>query len=109
MLDFITNYWQVIIVAIIFIGAIIIKLKVMWNGNVIEWLVAVCAEMERELGSGTGRLKLAGAYEIFIHTFPIASKFMSAEFFAILVDEALDILDETIAQNDKIKSYIESK
>jgi len=109
MLDFIINYWQVIIVAIILIVVIIIKLKEMWNGNIIEWLVSICAEMERELGPGTGRLKLAGAYEIFINTFPIASKFMSAEFFAVLVDEALEILDETIAQNDKIKRYIENK
>lgn len=109
MLNFIANYWEVIIVAIIFIGAIIIRLQRMWNGNIVDWLVAVCADMERELGSGTGRLKLAGAYEIFIATFPIVSKFISAEFFAILVDEALEILNENIAKNDKIKSYIENK
>ena len=87
-------HWDVILVVLIVIIGIIIKLKSLWNGNIVEWLIAICNEMEEEFGAGMGLLKKTKAYAIFVDTFPIISKLISAEQFNSLVDKALMQLEE---------------
>lgn len=94
ILSLILTYWDVILVMLIIISGVVIKLNNMWNGNIVEWLVAICNEMEEEFGAGMGLLKKTKAYTLFVEKFPIISKFISAEKFDDLVDDALVELEE---------------
>ena len=46
-----------------------------------EWLLWAVAEAEKELGSGTGQLKLRYVYDMFIVKFPSLAKIISFETF----------------------------
>ena len=71
-----------------------------------EWLLYAVAKAEKELGSGTGKLKLRYVYDMFISKFNYLAKIISFEAFSILVDEALDIFRDLLEQNDSIAKYI---
>lgn len=72
-----------------------------------EWLLFAVVEAEKELGSGTGKIKLSMVYSAFITKFPITSKIISFETFSKLVDIALDEMKELLESNEKVKQLIE--
>lgn len=74
-----------------------------------EWLLLAVIKAEKELGDGTGQVKLRYVYDLFIDKFRFASMFISFNQFSILVDAALVIMKEMISNNDQIKNYIFSK
>lgn len=55
-----------------------------------EWLLYAVTEAEKELGSGTGQIKLRYAYDMFIAKFPYLVRVIPFEQFSTLVDEALE-------------------
>lgn len=71
-----------------------------------EWLLGVVIEAERELGSGTGVLKLRYVYDLFVDRFPWLAKVIPFKTFALWVDESLDVMHELLAQNKKVKLYV---
>ena len=71
-----------------------------------EWLLYAVAIAEKELGSGTGKLKLRYVYDMFISKFPHLSKTVSFEGFSLLVDEALEQFREMLEQNKNVNKYI---
>ena len=71
------------------------------------WLLQAVVSAEKDLGSGTGRIKLSVVYNAFITKFPITAKIISFETFSNLVDGALDELKELLKTNDKVKELIE--
>ena len=93
ILMFIVTYWDVLITLGILIIGTFIKLKKLWKGNFIQWLIAICDEMEKQFGGGAGILKHANAYAKFVEKYPIISKFISQETFDKWVKEALEELD----------------
>lgn len=74
-----------------------------------EWLIWAVSKAEKELGSGTGQLKLRYVYDMFVTKFDFISRFMSFEEFSNLVDEALEEFNSMINTNEKVKNYIEEK
>lgn len=74
-----------------------------------EWLLLAVIKAEKELGDGTGQVKLRYVYDLFIDKFRFASTFISFNQFSILVDAALVIMREMVSNNDQIKNYISSK
>ena len=74
-----------------------------------EWLLWAVTEAERELGSGTGQLKLRYVYDMFIVKFPFLVKVISFEHFSVLVDEALDKFRTLLETNQKLKDYIDKE
>ena len=74
-----------------------------------EWLLLAVIKAEKELGDGTGQVKLRYVYDLFIDKFRFASMFISFNQFSILVDAALVIMREMVSNNDQIKNYISSK
>ena len=93
VLIFILNYWDVILSILLIVIGTIVKLKNLWRGNFIQWLIAICDEMEKEFGAGMGLLKHANAYAKFVEKYPIISKFISQETFDKWVKEALEELN----------------
>ena len=64
-----------------------------------EWLIWAVSKAEKELGSGTGKLKLRYVYDMFVTKFEFISKFMSFKDFSNLVDEALEEFNSIISSN----------
>ena len=73
---------------------------------ILEWLLLAVIKAEKELGSGTGQLKLRFVYDLFIDKFKVVSYFISFSQFSILVDQALDIMKDMVSNNKKIEEYI---
>lgn len=71
-----------------------------------EWLVWAVSEAEKMLGSGTGQLKLRYVYDAAVIRFPILSKLIPFGIFSKMVDSALDVMRDMIANNASIAEAI---
>ena len=74
-----------------------------------EWLLYAVTEAERELGSGTGQLKLRKVYDMFCTRFPMAARAVSFDTFCLWVDEALEKMKEMLRDNKVLLAYTEGK
>lgn len=70
------------------------------------WIVIEC---ERELGSNTGRAKLAKAYNMFIQQFPSLVPVIPYSMFCKLVDDALDEMRHLLETNLDIAAYVDGE
>lgn len=71
------------------------------------WLLQAVIEAEKELGTGTGKLKLSTVYDMFVQRFPMTAKFISFETFSGYVDMALDEMRIMLETNKNIKQIVE--
>lgn len=74
-----------------------------------EWLLYACIEAEKELGGGTGQLKLRYVYDLFITRFPAVARMVSFEVFSGWVDTALDKMKELLEQNEAIREVVKGE
>lgn len=72
-----------------------------------EWLLYACTLAEKELGSGTGQVKLRYVYDLFLDKFKFMSMIITFEQFSNLVDNSLDRLREMLKNNKEIKKLVE--
>lgn len=72
-----------------------------------EWLVWAVTEAEKDLGGGTGKLKLRKVYDLFIQRFPTVSRVIPFEMFSGWVDEALERMKVMLASNTSVQKYVE--
>ena len=72
-----------------------------------EWLIFACMEAEKELGSGTGQLKLRMVYDMFLTKFSWLSKYITFEKFSGLVDDSLTKFKNMLGSNDSVKKLVE--
>ena len=102
----------IVIVAIAIISGIIGFCKLTKDqkvANIKEWLKYAVVEAERELGSGTGQLKLRMVYDMAVKQFPFIIRLIPFNTFSKWVDKALDWMRDQLAENKAIKEYVESK
>ena len=74
-----------------------------------KWLLWAVAEAEKELGGGTGKLKLRQVYDLFLQRFPTVAMAISFETFAAWVDEALAEMRELLQKNEAVYRMINAK
>lgn len=72
-----------------------------------EWLLLAVVKAEKELGNGTGQIKLRFVYDLFLDKFKFVSMFITFAQFSDLVDMALITMKEMISNNNQVKNYIE--
>lgn len=72
-----------------------------------EWLLLAVVKAEKQLGGGTGQIKLRFVYDMFIDKFKFLSMLISFGQFSSMVDEALDQMKEMLLTNQQLKEYIE--
>lgn len=72
-----------------------------------EWLLLAVVKAEKQLGGGTGQIKLRFVYDMFIDKFKFLSMLISFNQFSSMVDEALDQMKEMLSTNQQLKEYIE--
>lgn len=75
-------------------------------GKVKEWLKYAVTMAEKELGTGTGQLKLREVYDWFIEMFPVFSKLLPFSIFSKLVDDALEWMRDQMNSNGMISAYV---
>lgn len=71
-----------------------------------EWLLWAIVEAEKELGSGTGPVKLRFVWDLFISKFPLVSKFITFDLFKSLVDDALVQLKVILKDTPKLAELV---
>ena len=76
---------------------------------IMEWLTYAVMRAEKELGSGTGQLKLRYVYDLFLNKFKFLAKIITFKQFSYLVDEALDVMRTMISNNKQIQNYIKNE
>lgn len=74
-----------------------------------EWLLWAVIQAEKELGSGTGKLKLRQVYDLFVTKFPWVAKYVSFTSFSIWVDEALIEMRKLLETNTYISTFVQEK
>ena len=74
-----------------------------------EWLLWAVTEAEKELGSGTGQLKLRQVYDLFLQRFPAIAKRISFATFSYWVDKALIDMREMLNKNKAIYRMVKAE
>lgn len=72
-----------------------------------NWLLLAVSEAERELGGGTGELKLRLVYDKFLGKFPWLAKVIPFKRFVAMVRKALEEMEAVLADNPKVREYVE--
>lgn len=112
-MDWIINNWYLVIgivTLLIAVGFIVYKFFNLSTDKQIacikEWLKYAVAIAEKELGSGTGQLKLRYVYNMFVEKFTSVSKIIPFKTFSTWVDEALIWLEKQLSTNNNISQLI---
>ena len=71
-----------------------------------EWLLWAVTEAEKELGGGTGKLKLRQVYDLFVTRFPWLARIVPFDLFSDMVDDALDEMREMLKNNQAVKIHV---
>ena len=71
-----------------------------------EWLLFAVIQAEKELGGGTGQVKLRYVYDMFVSKFKFVQMLVSFEEFSEMVDDSLDIMRGMLSTNNKVKEYV---
>lgn len=109
-MNFITENWYIIIALAAVLGvsiAYVIRLiRSKQLGKVREWLLWAVTGAEKELGNGTGRLKLRQVYDLFVVRFPWLVRVVSFKLFSEMVDDALEEMREMLENNKAVKALV---
>lgn len=95
------------ILAALPIVAIAVYLILNQRAKVREWLVWAVTRAEKELGGGTGQLKLRQVYDWFVTKFPALSAVLPFRVFSAWVDTALEKMKSMLTNNASVANYVE--
>ena len=112
-MEWLVNNWYLLVAAVAVLGVAgwfiwyLIKMpkEQRWK-KVSAWLKYAVTEAEKSLGSGTGQLKLAMVYDMFLSKFPFVKAIMPYATFLVLVDAALDWMRKALEENEKLNAYV---
>ena len=71
-----------------------------------EWLLYAVTKAEKELGAGTGKLKLRYVYDMFVQRFGWLAKVITFEMFSMMVDEALEKMKTMLSDNKEVQKLV---
>ena len=112
-MNFIINNWYIILAAFAILAAAGIAVYRYFNlpseaqlAKVREWLLWAVTEAEKELGGGTGKLKLRQVYDLFVTRFPWLARIVPFDLFSSMVDAALEDMREMLKNNQAVKAHV---
>lgn len=115
-MDFLINYWYILLVAIALLTVAIYTTLTFLKRptteqlkKLEEWLLYAVTEAEKELGGGTGKIKLRYVYDKFLTKFPFLATVVSFESFSLLVDEVLEKFRILLQENESVRNYVNKK
>ena len=106
ILDFLTAHDTLVAIGVVLVLA---YLTLNQRSRILEWLVLAVTNSEKDLGGGTGQLKLRTVYDWFITRFPILSIILPFALFSLWVNKALVKMRNLKDTNIKVASYITNK
>lgn len=74
-----------------------------------EWLLYAVTKAEKELGGGTGQIKLRYVYDMFVARFAWLAQAIPFESFSLLVDEALGKMKAMLESNKAMQELVNGK
>lgn len=86
--------------------ALIVYLVINQKKKIIEWLKYAVSEAEKEMGSGTGQLKLRMVYDWYCEKFPFIAALLPFKVFSSWVDVALETMRKWLDENNAVAGYI---
>lgn len=112
-MKFMTENWFVIVAIIALAtsaGFTIYKFAKMPSdrqlNKVREWLLYAVTVAEKELGAGTGKLKLRYVYDMFVQRFGWIAEVITFEMFSMMVDEALEKMKDMLDNNEAVQKLV---
>lgn len=99
----------IIILAALPLVAIAVYLIINQRAKVREWLIWAVTRAEKELGGGTGQLKLRQVYDWFVTKFPALSVALPFKVFSAWVDTALEKMKAMLSNNASVANYVEGE
>lgn len=112
-MNFIINNWYIILAALAILAAAGIAVYRYFKlpseaqlTKVREWLLWAVTEAEKELGGGTGRLKLRQVYDLFVTRFTWLARIVPFDLFSDLVDDALEEMREMLNTNKAVEALV---
>ncbi len=112
-MKFMTENWFVIVAIIALAtsaGFTIYKFAKMPSdrqlNKVREWLLYAVTVAEKELGAGTGKLKLRYVYDMFVQRFDWIAEVITFEMFSMMVDEALEKMKDMLDNNEAVQKLV---
>lgn len=112
-MEWLVSNWYLIIAAMALIGGIGLAIKKFTSmptaqqiESIKEWLLYAVVAAEKELGSGTGQIKLRYVYDMFVAKFGWLAKIIPFPTFSAFVDEALDKMKNMLEDNSNLQNYI---
>ena len=112
-MEFLIENWYIILAAMA-LGALAVVAVVRFfrlprekqMENVRQWLLGAVTAAEKELGGGTGKLKLRTVYDAFLTKFPWLAPVIPFEQFSGLVDDALVEMRKLLADNKAVQQLV---
>ena len=74
--------------------------------NCSAWLLYAVTKAEKELGGGTGQIKLRYVYDMFVARFTWLARVISFEAFSMMVDEALERMKKMLESNKAMQTLV---
>ena len=112
-MEFIINNWYIILALAALLGVAVWYIYRYFHlpseaqlAKVREWLLWAVTEAERELGGGTGKLKLRQVYDLFVTRFPWLARIVPFDLFSSLVDDALEDMREMLNTNKAVEALV---
>lgn len=109
-MKFIIDNWFVLVVMTASAGYLIYTIVKMPSAKhlekVTEWLLYAVTRAEKELGGGTGQIKLRYVYDLFVSRFTWIAKVITFNMFSGMVDEALDKMKEMLDKNTAMQKLV---
>ena len=112
-MNFIINNWYIILALAAVLGVAVWYVYRYFNlpseaqlAKVREWLLWAVTEAEKELGGGTGKLKLRQVYDLFVTRFPWLARIVPFDLFSSLVDDALEDMRDMLKTNQAVKAHV---
>ena len=97
-----------VVMAVVLVGSFVKLPTKEQIAKIKEWLLYAVTEAEKELGGGTGQLKLRQVYDLFVQRFPTVAAVVPFDTFSGWVDEALEQMREMLAKNENVAAYVEN-
>lgn len=61
---------------------------------------------EKELGAGTGKIKLRYVYDMFVARFDWLAKVITFDMFSMMVDDALEQMKTMLEENEAVQKFV---
>ena len=113
-MEFIINNWYIILAVLAVLAAAGVAGYRYFNLpgeaqmiKVREWLLWAVTGAEKDLGGGTGKLKLRQVYDLFVTRFSWLARIISFDLFSDMVDDALEDMREMLKNNKAVKELVE--